>query len=278
MLKMKNNSLLVFLGIVFLSFTFDKTSNIKLRLQAPAGMVLVEGGTFKMGNPAGDDDEKPVHEVTLDGFYLDKYEVTNQQFCDFINVKGNQNEGGVTWLEIKDEDCNIEFVGGKFQPKKGFANKPVIEVNWFGANAYAKHVGKRLPSEAEWEFAARGGKLSKGYSFSGGNNAGEIAWYDANADQQTQNVGTKKPNELGIYDMSGNVWEWTNDWYDDKYYRTSPSSNPKGPAGPHPIKKGKVLRGGGWVSIDKELTVFKRDFNAPTNCFYLNGFRCAKDL
>ena len=119
-------------------------------------MVYVPGGTFQMGSTEGDDDEQPVHEVTLDGFWIDKYEVTNAQFVAFLNEKGNQEENGEEWLELEDVDCNIELTGGEFRPKNGYADHPVIEVSWCGARAYAEWVGGRLPTEAEWEKAARG--------------------------------------------------------------------------------------------------------------------------
>ncbi len=251
-----------------------KAGSSSARRVPPANMILVEGGSFEMGNPAGDGDEKIVHTVTLSSYYIDKYEVTNQQFCDFLNEKGNQVEAGVKWLEIDDEDCLIELVDGKFKPKAGWVNTPVIEVNWYGAMAYAKWAGKRLPTEAEWEYAARGGSRSRNFKFSGSNNALEVAWYDANANQQTQAVGTKKPNELGIYDMSGNVWEWCYDWYEEKYYSKSPEQDPKGPG----IGKHRILRGGAWVSVDSELRTTLRDYNFPYNCYYLNGFRCVSEM
>lgn len=237
-------------------------------------MVLVEGGTFMMGSEEGDYDEIPVHKVELSSFYIDKYEVTNEQFCEFLNAKGNQFEGGAYWLEIDDEDCNIiQDKSGKFKCKPGLEKNPVIEISWYAASAYANWLGKRLPTEAEWEYAAKGGRKSKSYRFSGSNVAKEIAWYDANSDGQTFPVGTLKPNELGIYDMSGNVWEWVADWYSDDYYDNSPVKNPKGPE----KRDFRILRGGSWVSIDDQLRVTVRDYAYPHSTYYLNGFRCVKD-
>jgi hypothetical protein len=121
-----------------------------------AVMVYVPAGEFEMGSTEGDSDEQPVHDVTLDGFWIDKHEVTNAQFAAFLNEKGNQEEGGTTWLELDSDDCLIEKSGEEFRPKSGYADHPVVEVSWYGAKAYAKWVGGQLPSEAEWEYAARG--------------------------------------------------------------------------------------------------------------------------
>jgi formylglycine-generating enzyme required for sulfatase activity len=256
------------------SASYNKKTGNDKQSNTPTGMILVEGGSYIMGFGKGELDEVPEHTVSLNAFYIDKYEVTNKQFCDFLNAKGNQKEGGASWLEIDDEDCRIQKVSGVYKPLSGFADHPVIEISWYGARAYAKWKGKRLPTEAEWEYAAKGGTKSKKFRYSGSNDPYEVAWYDANANQQTQPVGKKKANELGIHDMSGNVWEWCSDWYEDKYYRKSPKTNPKGP----PTGKYRMLRGGAWVTVKSGLRMTMRDFNFPYNCYYLNGFRCVKDL
>ena len=235
-------------------------------------MVLVEAGSFMMGSNLGDIDEKPVHKVKLAGFYIDMYEVTNTEFAAFLNDKGNQSEGGVKWLEIEDEeDCQITYQSGRYRPMANFGNHPVIELSWYGAKSYCKWVNKRLPTEAEWEFAAKGGKKGKTTMFSGSNSAAEVAWFDSNSGGETLPVGTKKPNELGIYDMSGNVWEWCSDWYEMDYYKKSPTANPDGPKN----KEYRVLRGGSWVSIENQLRPEIREYARPVNAYYLNGFRCA---
>ena len=174
-------------------------------VSATDDMVLIPGGEFLMGSNYGGPDETPIHKVYLDAFYIDKYEVTKLQFSEFLNEKGNQEEGGVDWLDTSDEDCLIEYRDGKYQPKSGYENHPVIEVSWFGARAYAEWAGKRLPTEAEWEKAARGGLVGKKYPW-GDSIDSSKANYGENVGQTTP-VGRYPPNNYGLYDMGGNVWE-----------------------------------------------------------------------
>jgi len=209
-------------------------------------MVLVPAGPFLMGSTdadsAADSDEKPQHEVYLDAYYIDKTEVTNAEFCRFLNEQGNQEEGGVTWLEIDSGDCLIERSGSQFVPKAGYADHPVIMVSWYGAQAYAAWAGKRLPTEAEWEKAARG---TDGRIYPWGNewdsdkcNSGERGL------GKTTAVGSYPAgaSPYGALDLAGNVWEWCADWYASDYYRNSPASNPAGPDS----GESRVLRGGSW--------------------------------
>ena len=218
--------------------------------------VYVESGTFMMGNDnASEDDEKPAHKVKLDGFFISKYEITNKQYADFLNEIHAQNDGtfnGTIYININNSNCQIEYTGGQFKVKNGKENYPVSLVTWDGADAYAKHYDGRLPTEAEWEFAARGGNESKKYTYSGSNVADIVAWYLGNSNQSggldfdgnghgSHPVGQKDPNELGIYDMSGNVQEWCNDLYSATYYANSPSENPPGP---NVNNDEHILRGG----------------------------------
>lgn len=216
--------------------------------------VYVQGGTFSMGSNKYD--ENPIHRITVSSFNIGKYEVTNAEFVKFLNSQGNQTEAGYTWLDINDSDCQIEQVGNNYQVITGKANHPVVDVTWYGAKTFAKWVGGRLPTEAEWEFAARGGNSSNGYTYSGSNSLDNVAWYDSNSGNTTHTIGTKKANELGIHDMSGNVWEWTNDWYDANYYSSSPSSSPTGPA----TGSDRVVRGGGYNGIAGASRVARRDW------------------
>ena len=196
-------------------------------------MVYVSGGTFTMGatsEQGGDawDDEKPAHSVTLSGYYIGKYEVTQK-----------------LWKAV---------MGSNLSNFKG-DNLPVENVSWNDVQEFLRKLnamtGKnyRLPTEAEWEYAARGGKNSSGYKYSGSNSIGNVAWFDGNSGSRTHAVGTKSPNELGIYDMSGNVWEWCQDWYGS--YSSSSQRNPHGSNS----GSDRVDRGGSWGSDTRNCRV-----------------------
>jgi formylglycine-generating enzyme required for sulfatase activity len=207
----------------------------------PPGMVYVAGGTFQMGSNSGQDDEKPIHTVTVSSFFMDKTEVTQ---AEYRKVMGKNFSGC--------DDC------------------PVEQVTWHDANAYAQKVGKRLPTEAEWEYAARGGNKSKGYTYSGSNDLNAAGWYNNNSGSKTHPVAQKQPNELGLYDMTGNVWEWCSDWYSDIYYRSSPKNDPQGSNSGF----SRVLRGGGWYyHYDNDCRVANRYWNNPDHGRNYNGFR-----
>ncbi len=220
-------------------------------------MVKVAGGTFTMGastsDSEADSDEKPAHRVTLSGYYIGKYEVTQKQ-----------------WVEIM--GSNPSYFKGD--------NLPVERVSWEDIQEFLRKLNAktgmnyRLPTEAEWEFAARGGNSSRGYKYSGSDNIGNVAWYDGNSGSKTHPVGTKSPNELGIYDMTGNVWEWCQDRFDSNYYSNSPSSNPKGPSS----GAIRVLRGGSWFNIARNCRVSRRFHYTPGSRDYYFGFRLAASL
>ncbi len=231
--------------------------------------VFVKGGTFDMGSNNGASNEKPVHSVTVSDFYIGKYEVTNAQYAAFLNEKGNQREGGKSWLDIDSYYCQIEQVNGVFKAKEGKENYPVIEVTWYGARAYAKWVGGRLPSEAEWEYAARGGNKSNGYKYSGSNNIDDVAWHGSNSGGHTHTVGTKQANELGIYDMSGNVWELCEDtWHYN--YNGAPTD---GTAWVDDRHSQRVFRSGSCFYYAKTCRVAKRGLDYPNSSGNNNGFR-----
>ena len=216
-------------------------------------MVYVEGGTFTMGATAeqddGDGDEKPTHQVTLSSFYICRHEVTQEEWEAVMGsnpsgFKSNRHPvENVSW-----EDCQT------------FINK----LNSLTGKNY------RLPTEAEWEYAARGGNRSNGYKYSGSNTLDNVAWYDDNSGG-THDVMTKSPNELGLYDMSGNVYEWCSDWYDIEYYADSPNNNPKGPSS----GSYRVKRGGGWFLSARYCRVSYRGFSAPSDRYSYLGLRLA---
>lgn len=214
-------------------------------------MVYVQGGTFTMGatDEQGSDadiDEKPAHSVTLSSYYIGKTEVTQE-----------------LWEAVMGSNPS-EFKGNR---------KPVEQVSWNDCQTFISMLnaltGKnyRLPTEAEWEFAARGGIKSKGYKYSGSNTLDDVAWCEDNSGETTHEVGTKSPNELGLYDMSGNVWEWCNDWYGN--YISSPSNNPTGPgSGTY-----RVNRGGSWYLIAGCCRSSNRNLNTPDFRYIHLGLR-----
>ena len=211
-------------------------------------MVPVEGGTFQMGSDA-DSREQPVHTVTLDSYAIGQTEVTQ-----------------ALWTAVMGDNNPSNSIGD---------NLPVEKVTWNDCQAFIMKLNQltgkkfRLPTEAEWEYAARGGKESKGYKYSGSNNIDDVAWYRSNSNSNTHEVGTKKANELGIYDMSGNVWEWCQDWFGS--YTSTAQSNPTGASsGTY-----RIFRGGGfWFTADN-CTVSYRNGDQPTNKDYRLGFRLA---
>lgn len=221
-------------------------------------MVLVEGGTFLMGSDYyyyyddDDDYDYPIHAVTLDTYHIAKYPITQAQW---VAVMGNNPS------RFKGDDLPVEKVS--CDDVQVFLQK----LN----QLTAPHYIFSLPTEAQWEYAARGGKHSKGYQYAGSNNIDEVAWYGDNSGSKTQPVGQKNANELGLYDMSGNVWEWCNDWYDKAYYRNSPSRNPVNTT---PATY-RVLRGGSWGNLPQFCRVAYRNNFTPTNRTGYYGFRIA---
>jgi formylglycine-generating enzyme required for sulfatase activity len=236
-------------------------------------MVEIPAGEFIMGSDKGDSNEQPVHTVYLDAFYIDKYEVTNAQFAQFLNEQRNQEEGGVTWLDIRHEDCLISQSGEQYRPKSGYEDHPVIEVSWYGAKAYCQWAGKRLPTEAEWEKAARGTD-GRTYPWGEGIDCDHAQYGGDECTGQTVPVGSKPKgaSPYGALDMVGNVWEWVADWYDSGYYNQSPGRNPLGPdSGEY-----RVLRGGGWGHAPYHVRSAYRFRSPPVGSRGDFGFRCAR--
>ncbi len=234
--------------------------------------ISIKGGSFQMGSNDGQNNEQPIHSITLSDFSMSKYEITNAQYATFMNAVGASSNGSVSgteYLDMDDNDIQINYTNGQFVVHSGKENHPVIEVSWFGAKAYAEYYGGRLPTEAEWEYAAKGGAGSNGYTYSGSNTLSDVAWYDGNSGGSTHNVGTKNANELDIYDMSGNAREWVNDWYNNDYYSNSPSSNPQG----FSTGTGRVNRGGSFNVAVFSSRVANRSSINPASTYLFLGFR-----
>ncbi|MBT3877972.1 MAG: SUMF1/EgtB/PvdO family nonheme iron enzyme [Candidatus Scalindua sp.] len=235
----------------------SKQQQIKVASETEDGMIFVKGGCFDMGDifETGDKDEKPVHTVCVGDFYLGKTEVTQKQWEGIIGNNPSKFQCG---------EC------------------PVERVSWNNVQDFIKKLNEktgrnyRLPTEAEWEYAARSGGWKE--QWAGTNDKDKIeeyTWYGFTAEGRTHAVAQKTPNGIGLYDMMGNVWEWCSDWYDKKYYETSPSKDPQGPSD----GKNRVLRGGGWRSKDKGLRTTDRNYFVPTSKKFSDiGFRLARDL
>ena len=232
-------------------------------------MALILAGSFEMGDHFGEGQagELPVHTVTLDGFYMDKTEVTVGQFMGFVEQSGYEYAG--EWQEVWQEVAALS-------PEDDY---PMVWVNWIDATAYAKWAGKRLPTEAEWEYAARGGLIGKRYVWGNEITHDHANWGDTvngkDKWRYCSPVGSFEANGYGLFDTGGNVWEWCADRYDEDYYQNSPATNPPGPG----TGSRRVLRGGSWLGNTSGLRVASR-LNYPPSGFWGRdfGFRCVSDV
>ena len=212
-------------------------------------MIPVKGGTFQMGSDDGYEWEKPVHQVTLSDYYIGETEVTQE-----------------LWNAV---------MGSNPSKFTGNMQRPVEMVSWNDCQTFISKLNQltgetfRLPTEAQWEYAARGGNKSKGYTYSGSDAEDDVAWYWYNSDRMTHPVKTKAPNELGIYDMSGNVWEWCSDWYGD--YSSAAQTDPTGPA----TGSGRVGRGGSWRHDATGCRVTTHSSCTPASASSDTGLRLA---
>jgi formylglycine-generating enzyme required for sulfatase activity len=286
------------------SLTTTNMVPITLQIMPPppaVDMVAIPGGTFEMGDHAGvgGSKEQPVHSVTLDAFYMDKYEVSNTKFADFLNNSTVTVSYGSYVYQVGGAGqliCYLSYAlnhnGSTFGLDAGKDNHPVVFQTWYGAALYCNYLstangrtpcydettfdcdftadGFRLPTEAEWEYASRGGEHNPYYQYPWGSDS--ITSADANYDFDigtTVDVGSYAANGYGLYDMAGNVWEWCNDWYDGSYYSNSPATNPTGPAS----GLYRVIRGGSWYYSAFYLRCANRNFIFPTRSDYSIGFR-----
>jgi len=237
----------------------------------PANMTIVKGGTFPMGNNVGANGEEPAHTVTLDSFYIGKYEVTQEEWCAVM--KSNPSYWVGTKLPV---DSITWFLAVKFCNIRSKAENltPCYTIDGERVTCNFEAIGYRLPTEAEWEFACRGGNASKNFKYSGSNDASEVAWYRGHATFKTEPVGQKKPNELGIYDMNGNVWEWCWDWYNWEYYKSSETQNPKGPK--WDIRR--CIRGGSIYASEDALYHYDRTSLKPFMATQHFGMRVVRSI
>ena len=236
-------------------------------------MALIPEGPFPMGVPHaardGGVDERPNHEVFVDNFYMDLYEMTNGRYLQFVTETGHRVPQHPT-------DESKGLWKGNMMPES-VTDLPVINVDWFDAEAYCHWAGKRLPTEAEWEKAAKG---PNDWRFAWGDvepttehaNFNQLAWR-GEATLVQVGIYEKGKSPYGIYDVAGNVWEWVSDWYKVDYYQESPTHNPKGPE----TGKYKALRSSGWQGETPQMRVFTRIKSLPTDRNNSTGFRCAQD-
>ncbi len=261
--------------------TAEVTARSRKNLKVENQWILVEGDTYKMGSANGDPAAGPEHRVKVSDFAIQQHEVTNAEYAGFMQLYGTDKVKDGPWAGesmVTPHRTGLQETGSGWQAQPGFEQHPVINITWFGADAYCRFIGGRLPTEAEWEFAATGGRTSKGdiTAYAGSHEPAGVAWTYENANNTPNRVMTKNPNSLDIYDMSGNVWEWCSDWYDDDYYKTCDRdgkvSDPQGPA----AGIYRVIRGGSWSYKNRFATTTTRNKTHPGATYYDVGFRCVK--
>ncbi len=259
------------------------------------GMVPIAAATFRMGNDlAADSDRRPAHDVHVSSFRMDEHEVTNRQFAEFVDQTGyittaEQRGGSNVYDHRRGEwvwqtGADWRHPRGPDSSLQGRDDDPAVHVSWYDAQAYAQWAGKRLPTEAQWEYAARSGLRDADYPW--GRHELIDGRYQANYRQHGKDpaadgyealapVKSFPPSRFGLYDMSGNVWEWCGDWYGEDYYREGPRRDPSGPA----EGQLRVLRGGSWLSPENYRFghhVSTRDKRAPEETYQHVGFRCVR--
>jgi len=273
----------IFLLTILLSACLKKTD-----VSVGGNFVYVEGGTFQMGSVTGDFDEEPVHTVTVKSFIMSRTEVTQKEWFEVMGTTLKQQLDMAQQSDRRGRTLSLHGEGDDY---------PMYYVNWYDAVEYCNKLslkegltpvyevlindiicdwnanGYRLPTEAEWEYAAKGGnKERKTFEYSGSKKVGAVAWYVDNSERETKPVGTKAPNKLGLYDMSGNVWEWCWDWF--SFYESDAQTGPKGPS----VGKERVNRGGGWLSTANVVRVTYRAFFFPSDRSYVLGFRVVRNV
>ncbi len=251
-------------------------SCISHAIVVPEGMVFIPAGEFEMGRNDGPTDESPRHVVYVDDFYMDIYEVTNEQFKEFIDANPEWQKENIA---DRFHDSTYLRLWDKNNYPTGKGNHPVIYVSWYAAMAYAQWARKRLPTEAEWEKAARGGLVGMAYPW--GDDTDPEQANHARYVNDTELVGQYDPNGYGLYDMAGNVWEWCLDEYDNEFYVKSKNQNPFNKDSITDVidnfknrKTSRVFRGGSWSDNIIFLRVDNRDAGIPNYASAFGGFRC----
>lgn len=243
----------------------------------PEDMILIPAGEFIMGTDSegANADQKPAHTVYLDAFYIDKHEVTNAEYEEFILSGGYKSKKlwtkkGWNFIQNNQIQAPLKYRQNKISTEP---DQPVIGVSWYEANAYATWAGKRLPTEAEWEKAARGtdGRI---YPWGDEMDFSKLSYFPHVTKVQTVGSFANGASPYGVRDMAGSVWEWCADWYSESYYNQSPGTNSKGPGN----GEYRVLRGGAWNSIRRQLQSTYRYYEKENYQDYTIGFRCAKDV
>ena len=290
-------ALIFFVAVIFVitAVSCGKTTEPKV---TPGKMIRVPGGTFTMGNTRGVvdeygdeyDDELPTHSVTLNTFYIGKYLVTQAEYSQYMpspnwdyGLGDNYPAYYVSWYAIL-KYCNLRSmaegltpcytISGSTNPDNWGEVPTSRNSTWDAAICNWNANGYRLPTEAEWEYAARAATNNPDYLYSGSDDISTVAWYWSNSGSSTHPVGTKAPNGIGTYDMSGNVWEWCWDWYSSSYYSSSPQNDPRGPES----GSKRVLRGGSWYNNATSCRVANRHCNLPYHRYSYadSGFRLCR--
>ena len=283
--------------IITQSSTTTSSDKISTSGKQIPGFIFVQGGSFTMGDTRGKgcEDELPTHIDTLNSFYIGKFEVTQKEFSKYMapdikpdttwtikyGLGANYPAYNVSWYAIL-KYCNLRSVkeelapcyriGGSTNPNDWGSIPTFKDSIWDAVICDWNANGYRLPTEAEWEYAARGATNEPDYLYSGSDKIEYVAWYLDNSEDTSHPVGEKKDNSIGIYDMSGNIWEWCWDRYSDSYYRSSPRNNPVGPSS----GLSRVFRGGGWNYNASLCRVANRADGAPYESYIFVGFRVCR--
>jgi formylglycine-generating enzyme required for sulfatase activity len=269
----------IYLAASVINTYFPDKKNTKLLKKAtqqlhknvePIKWIFVKGGSYQMG----DFEKKTIlpHTVKLNTFRMSETPVTNYQFCKFLNEMGNMIEFGQTAVKTDSPYSRINYERGVYSVKEPYDAFPVYEVSWYGAQKFCEWVGGRLPTEAEWEYAARSRGLN--YLYATGKKldrkkANFLVYENDSRWHSLSPVKSFKPNKIGLYEMSGNILEWCSDWFDSNYYQNSPEENPTGPA----RGEMKVVRGGAWCFSKEQAVTFYRSAVKPSTRNNFTGFR-----